>query len=77
MSDYLEVAYKDSDYTIGIALMCWQKHIILEHLNKAEYELVDANRVCPGIHKVRVRPHNMRAFATCYTPGIKKIVLHK
>jgi len=47
MFDYLEVAYKDSDYTIGIA-----------------------NRVCPGIYKVRVRAYNMSAFATCYTPGI-------
>ena len=34
-------------------------------LNEAEYELVDANRVCPGIHKVRGGPATRSAVATC------------
>ena len=29
MFDYLEMAYKDSDYVIMIALVHWPKHMIL------------------------------------------------
>ena len=32
---------------------------------RLEYELVDANRVCPGIHKVRVGPATRSVVATC------------
>jgi len=32
---------------------------------RLEHELVDANRVCPGIHKVRVGPATRSAVATC------------
>ena len=32
-----------------------------------EYELVDANRVCPGIHNVRVGPATRSVVATCST----------
>ena len=39
-----------------------------------EYELVDADRVCPGVHKVGVGPATRSAVATSYTPGCKKIV---
>ena len=36
---------------------------------------MDANRVCPGIHKVRVGPATRSVVATCYyTPGRGKIV---
>jgi len=33
--------------------------------NKAEYEFVDVNRVCPGVHKVRVGPATRSVVATC------------
>jgi len=32
---------------------------------RLEYELVDAHRVCPGIHKVRVGPATRSTVATC------------
>jgi len=41
---------------------------------RLEYELVDADRVCPGIHKVRLGLATRSAVATCYTPGRGKIV---
>ena len=31
---------------------------------RLEYKLVDANRVCPGIHKVRVKPATWSMVAT-------------
>ena len=31
---------------------------------KLEYELVNVNRVCPGIHKARLRPATRSAVAT-------------
>ena len=36
----------------------------LAPLNDAEYELVDANRFCPGIQKVRVEPATRSVVAT-------------
>jgi len=40
---------------------------------RLEYKLVDANRVCPGIHKVRVGPDTSSVVATCPS-GRGKIV---
>ena len=32
---------------------------------RTEYKLVGVNRVCPGIHEVRVGPATRSAVATC------------
>ena len=37
-------------------------------------EPVDENRVCPGIHKVRVGPATSSVLATSYTTGKGKVV---
>jgi len=41
---------------------------------RLEYEVVDANRVCPGIQKVRVEPATKSVVATCYKRAKKKIL---
>ena len=38
------------------------------------YKLVDANRVCQGIQKIKVELATRSVVATCYTPGRGKIV---
>ena len=43
---------------------CCQNTQVMVAVNWLEYELVDANRVCPGIHKVRVGPAARSAVPT-------------
>ena len=59
---------------ISCELLCinWNEpqaaaHITQAAFERVEYELVDAERVCPGIRKVRVGPTPRSAVATCYT----------